>query len=328
MLGRMQGVGHISGRYVRFRDPPPRELAIARVAERQHNLIHLTQLRALGLSADAVRKRAAQGRLHRIYQGVYAVGHGRLGREGHWLAAVLAYGPSAVLSHRSATALWNVRGDSRAKIDVSVPGRSARSRPGIDIHRSVTLSPADVTTLDGIPCTTLARTLLDLAEVVDRRGLERAIEQAEVLRLFDLRAVEEVLIRANGRRGASVLRAVLADLQGPALTDTELEERFLALCRAASLPSPRVNEWLDIDDRPAIKADFLWRRQRLVIETDGWASHGTRQAFERDRFRDERLKLAGYESLRFTQRRIVNDPGGVLRTVRELLARREAAAAR
>ena len=326
MLGGMKGVGHISGKCVRFRDQPPRELAVARVAERQHNLIHLTQLQALGLGADAVRKRAAQGRLHRVYQGVYAVGHGRLTQKGRWMAALLACGQSAVLSHRSAAALWNLRRDNRANTDISLPSRSARSRPGIDIHRTVTLSPADVTTHKGIPSTTLARTLLDLAEVVNSRGLERAIEQAEVLRLFDLRALEDVLGRANGRRGAGVLRCVLADLQEPALTDTELEERFLALCRAASLPRPEVNAWLDIDDLPAIRADFLWRRQRLVIEMDGWEAHGTRQAFERDRRRDERLKLAGYEPLRFTRRRIIREPGGVIRTVAVLLARRATAA--
>jgi very-short-patch-repair endonuclease len=161
--------------------------------------------------------------------------------------------------------------------------------------------------------------------VVHRRSVERAIEQAEVLRLFDLRAVEEVLARAGGRRGAAVIRTVLAELEEPALTDTDLEERFLALCRAASLPRPEVNEWLDIDELPAIKADFLWRAERLVIETDGWEAHGTRQAFERDRRRDERLKLAGYEPLRFTRRRIVTEPGGVIRTVSEVLARRAAA---
>jgi very-short-patch-repair endonuclease len=237
------------------------------------------------------------------------------------MAAVLAYGPKAVLSHRSAAALWNLRRDNRAKTDISLPSRSARSRPGIDVHRTGTLTPADCTIHDGIPCTTLARTLLDLADVVYPRDLERAIEQAEVLRLFDLRAVDEVLARANGRRGAGVLRAVLAGLEQPALTDTELEERFLMLCRAATLPSPEVNVWLDIDDLPAVKADFLWRAERLVIETDGWESHGTRQAFERDRRRDERLKLAGYDLLRFTRRRIVADPGGVTRTVAQLLAR-------
>jgi very-short-patch-repair endonuclease/predicted transcriptional regulator of viral defense system len=317
----MEGVQHVPGACVTFREGPPRDTVIASLAESQHTVVSLNQLKAVGLTASAVRKRASSGRLHRLHRGVYAVGHGRLGRKGHWLAAVLTYGPSAVLSHRSAAALWNLRRDNRAKTDISLPSRSARSRPGIDAHASVTLTQADCTTQDGIPCTTLPRTLLDLGEVLDHRGLERAIEQAEVLRLFDLRAVEDVLERANGRRGASVLRSVLADLQEPALTDTELEERFLALCRAASLPSPEVNEWLDIDDLPAVKADFLWRRQRLVIETDGWESHGTRQAFERDRRRDERLKLAGYDLLRFTRRRIVADPGGVTRTVAQLLAR-------
>jgi very-short-patch-repair endonuclease/predicted transcriptional regulator of viral defense system len=321
MLVCMEGVQQVSQPAVDYVHEPPREAATARLAERQHGVVDVCQLTALGLGRAAVARRAAEGRLHRVHRGVYAVGHGRLTREGRWMAAVLAYGPKAVLSHRSAGALWGLRSDGRAKTDVSLPSRSARSRPGIDVHRSGTLTLADCTTQDGIPCTTLARTLLDLAEVVDHRGLERAIEQAEVLRLFDLRAVEDVLERANGRHGAAALRAVLAGLEEPALTDTELEERFLMLCRAASLPSPEVNEWLDIDDLPAVKADFLWRRQRLVIETDGWESHGTRQAFERDRRRDERLKLAGYDLLRFTRRRIVADPSGVTRTVAQLLAR-------
>jgi very-short-patch-repair endonuclease/predicted transcriptional regulator of viral defense system len=321
MLGGMQGVRHIAGPYVPFRNEPPRDTVIAELAARQHGVVSLTQLKALGMTASGVRKRAANGRLHRIHRGVYAVGHARLTKQGRWLADVMAYGPRALLSHRSGAGLWNVRADNRARTDVSVPGPSARSRPGIEVHRSMTLTPADATIVDGIPCTTLARTLLDLAEVVSPRSLERAIEQAEVLRLFDLRAVEEVLARANGRRGAAKLRAVLAGLEEPALTDTEVEERFLALCRAASLPSPEVNQWLNIDDEPAIKADFLWRAERVVIETDGWESHGTRQAFERDRRRDERLKLAGYQPLRFTRRRIVSDPSGVMKTVAQLLAR-------
>jgi very-short-patch-repair endonuclease/predicted transcriptional regulator of viral defense system len=296
-------------------------MALARLAMGQHGVVAAAQLRHLGLSENAVGKWARKGRLHRVHRGVYAVGHGRVTREGRWMAAVLAYGPKAVLSHRSAGALWGLRSDNRARTDVSVPSRSARSRPGIDVHGSVTLAPEDCTREEGIPCTTVARTLLDLGEVLDHRGLERAIEQAEVLRVFDLRAVEDVLERANGRRGAAVLRAVLAGLEEPALTDTALEERFLMLCRAATLPSPEVNVWLDIDELPAVKADFLWRAERLVIETDGWESHGTRQAFERDRRRDERLKLAGYELLRFTWRRIIADPSGVMRTVVELLAR-------
>jgi very-short-patch-repair endonuclease len=321
MLGGMEGVQHVPSVYRTLRDQPPRDRLVAGLAEGQHTVISLNQLKALGLTASAVRSRVGSGRLHPIHRGVYAVGHARLTKHGYWMAAVLAYGPGAVLSHRSAAGLWGIRPDNRAKTDISLPSRSTRSRPGIDAHASVTLTSADCTTEDGIPCTTLPRTLLDLGEVLDHRGLERAIEQAEVLRLFDLRAVEHVLERANGRRGAAVLRAVLAGLEEPALTDTDLEERFLMLCRAASLPRPEVNVWLDIDELPAVRADFLWRAERLVIETDGWESHGTRQAFERDRRRDERLKLAGYELLRFTRRRIVADPSGVMSTVTELLAR-------
>ena len=242
------------------------------------------------------------------------------------MAAVLACGPSAVLSHRSVAALWGVRPTNRSKIDVSLPSSAVRPKAGIDVHRSVTLTPADVTAVDCIPCTTLARTLLDLADVVNPRSVERAIEQAEVLRLFDLTAVEEVLSRAGPRRGAGVLRSVLAGLEEPALTVNDLEEEFLTLCRTVSLPSPEVNVWMDIDEGPAIKADFLWRRHGLVIETDGYASHGTRQAFEGDRLRDQRLRLAGYETVRFTWRQIADDPDRVAATVGAMLALRPRAA--
>jgi Transcriptional regulator, AbiEi antitoxin/Protein of unknown function (DUF559) len=298
---------------------------IGRLAERQHGVVSLSQLRSFGLSASAVRDRVRYGRLSRIHRGVYAVGHGRLTVEGRWMAAVLACGPKAVLSHRSAAALWGIRRDNRAKVDVSVPSPSARPRRDIHVHRSTTLSAQDVTTHHGIPCTTVARTLLDLADVIDRRGVERAIDQAEVLRLFDLRAVEEVLARSNGRRGAPVLRSVLAGYHGPTLTDEELEERFFALCRRAGIAQPEVNVWIALEDG-AVKADFLWRAERLVIETDGWGSHGTRRAFERDRRRDRRLRLAGYETFRFTWRELVDEPAGVGETLRRLLALRAAAA--
>jgi predicted transcriptional regulator of viral defense system len=164
MLGGMEGVRHVGQPGVDFRDQPPRDVAIARLAERQHGVVSLSQLNALGLGKAAVAKRAANGRLHRVHRGVYAVGHGRLTLPGRWMAAVLACGQKAVLSHRSAAGLWSLRPDNRANTDVSLPSRSARSRPGIDVHRSVTLTPADRTVKDGIPCTTLARTLLDVVD--------------------------------------------------------------------------------------------------------------------------------------------------------------------
>jgi very-short-patch-repair endonuclease/predicted transcriptional regulator of viral defense system len=304
---------------------PPIDVRIRDLAERQHSVVSLPQLQFLGLSARAVRDRVAAGRLTRIHRGVYAVGHGRLTLRGHWMAAVLAYGQDAVLSHRSAAALHGIRPDNRPKSDVTVPGRSARSRSRIDVHASTTLTAADVTTIDAIPCTSLARTLLDLAEVVNRRAVEKAINQAEVLRIFDLRAVHEVLSRAAGRRGASVLRSVLADYGGPTLTKQELEERFLALCRAARLPQPEVNAWITLGDGIAYKIDFLWRRERLAVETDGWESHGTRQAFENDRRRDRLLSLAGWTVVRFTWRDVERQPDEVTTTLARLWSARSGA---
>jgi hypothetical protein len=238
------------------------------------------------------------------------------------MAAVLAYGPRAVASHAAAAGLHSLRQDNCAKTDISLPLQSARSRPGIHAHAAATLRPSDVTTRHGIPCTTVARTLLDLADVVPRRQLERAVEQAEMLRVFDLAELHDVLARANGRRGAVVLRAVLAEVDDePGLTANEFEDRFLGLCRAAGLPRPAVNAWVRLDEGPPIRADFLWRDQKLIVETDGWGSHGTRQGFERDRHRDQRVRLAGWEPVRFTWRQVLCEPGWVATTTAALLAR-------
>jgi hypothetical protein len=226
-----------------------------------------------------------------------------------------------VLSHRSAAALHGIRRDSRAKTDVTLASPSARSRPTIDVHRSSTLEPADITTVDAIPCTTVARTLVDLGDVVNRRAVERALDRAEVLRVFDGKAVHEALARAGPRRGAGILRAVLEDYEQPTLTEKELEERFLALCRQASLPSPAVNAWITLPDGIAYKADFLWREHKLIAETDGRDVHTTRKAFEHDRLRDQRLTLAGYTVVRFTWRQVKRDPRSVAETLRSLLAR-------
>jgi hypothetical protein len=311
----MKGVQHVPAICPPQRMEPPLDVRIRSLAERQHGVVSLPQLQFLGLSARAVRDRVAAGRLTRIHRGVYAVGHARLTLRGHWMAAVLAYGPHAALSHRSAAALHGIRPDNRPKTDVTLPSRSARSRPGIDVHASMTLTEADLTNVYGIPCTSLARTLLDLAEVIDRQGLERALDQAEVLRIFHLRALEDVLARAAGRRGAGVLRDVLAKYDGPTLTEKELEERFLAFCRAAGLPKPGVNVWITLDGGVAYKADFIWREARLIVETDGWGTHGTRRAFEEDRRRDRRLSLTGWTVVRFTWRDVEREPAEVTETL-------------
>jgi hypothetical protein len=252
---------------------------LAELAATQHGVVELGQLRILGLSAGGVQHRVSAGRLHRVHRGVYAVGHAVLGREGRWMAAVLACGPGAVLSHRSAAALWGVRFTSRSVIDVTLGRPTRRARPGIEIHRTRTLRPRDTTRHHGVPCTTVARTLLDLAALIDRRSLERACEQAEILRLLDLHALIDVLDRAAGRRGATALRSVLATYaDGGPLTRSELEERLLEACERFAIPPPRVNALVRVGGDP-IEVDFSWPGQSLIVEVDGYRTHGTRGAF-------------------------------------------------
>jgi predicted transcriptional regulator of viral defense system len=300
--------------------PPDR--AIADLAARQHGVLCTAQLKALGVSSTNVFERTAAGRLHRVHRGVYAVGHPLLSREGRWMAAVLACGPRALLSHRSAAALWELRPTARARVEVTVPTPSHRSRRGIEIHRARSLTPADRASQRAIPCTSVARTLLDLADVLDRRALARACNQAEISGLSDLGALRDVIARARGRRAAVVLRAVLADAgRSETLTRSELEERFLALCLGAGLPQPRVNAWVALGEiaGDGVDVDFLWPGRRLVVETDGRAVHATRQAFGRDRRRDQRLTVAGYRVVRFTWDQVTRQPAEVTGTLRSLL---------
>jgi Protein of unknown function (DUF559)/Transcriptional regulator, AbiEi antitoxin len=294
------------------------------VAVKQHGAVGLDQLRALGLGAAAVRARAAAGRLHRIHQGVYAiVPRELLSREGLYMAAVLAGGPGAVLSHRSAAALLGLRSAGTSKIEITVPGRSGRSHAGIRVHRSTTLTPPDATRINNIPCTTVARTLFDLAEVLPRRPVERAFDQAEILELFDLKALKDQLERNPCRHGAPVIRAILEEHYiGSTATLNDLEEAFLAISRRAGLPDPEVNAWVLFDDGEGpILADFVWREQRIVVETDGRRTHGTRQAFETDRRRDQRLTAAGWRSLRTTWRQVTRRPQELAPVLRQVVGR-------
>jgi hypothetical protein len=257
-----------------------------------------------------------------MYQGVYAVGHALLSVDGHRLAAVLACGPDAVLSHRSAAAHWGIRPDSRGRIDVTAPGRRGRRPSGIDAHRASSLLPIDRTVVRGVPCTTLARTLLDVAGVITLRELRNAMTQAEVARIFDLTAIQEVIARSGRRRGVARLRLAI-ELHDPRdeRPRRELERRFLDLCRRAELPLPEVNAPLSPGAIP-IEADFLWRDAGLIVETDGRATHGTAKAFEEDRRRDQRLKVAGWEVIRCTWRQVTGEPESLVLTIRTLLNRK------
>jgi hypothetical protein len=284
------------------------------VARRQGGVITTAQLRACGLSLGAIASRAKDGRLQRLYRGVYSVTHRALRPEAVWLAALLACGLGAVLSHRSAAVAWRIRRDEHTLVDVTVARAGGRKQRGIEAHQCQ-LSPADVTRHRGLPITTPARTLLDLAEVLPRLELDRAIEEAMRLRLTTRADLERTLERHNGRKATKPLRAsldALVPLAGH--TRSELERRMLGLLADQDLPTPLVNVRL-----AGYTVDLLWPQQRLVVELDGYAYHHTPQAFERDRERDARLQRAGYRVQRFTWRQVTQDPAMVATTVAALL---------
>ena len=231
------------------------------------------------------------------------------------MAAVLALGEDAVLSHATAADLWGLRRSGSAAIDVTISSRAGHERrQGVRLHRAP-LPPSEVTRRNGFPVTTPARTLLDLGAVVGLRAVERALDEAERLNVLHRRALDAVLAANGNRSGRAKLAAVVAGHRaGSTLTRSELEERFLALCRAHSLPSPAVNARMG-----RYVVDFLWRERRLIVETDGRASHGTRAAFERDRARDARLTVAGYRVVRFTYRQVAEEGAAVAGLLRSLL---------
>ncbi len=235
------------------------------------------------------------------------------------MAAVLAYGARALLSHRSCAALAELVPSVPKLVDVLVPGVSARARPGIRVHRTSTLAPQDVTAIDGVPCTTVERTLLDLADVTDARGLERALNQADAQRILDHRALADLLARSPGRRGTCLLRDLLVETAEPAFTRSELEEAFFLLCRCAGVPRPLVNEALLVDGTETT-VDFHWPEHGVVVEADSRRWHSSRSAFEEDRLRDQRLTVAGYRVIRFTWRQIQREPARVSRVLAALLS--------
>jgi predicted transcriptional regulator of viral defense system len=297
---------------VQARTPP--DLRLAELARRQWGVVSRSQLFELGLRRGAIEKRLRAGRLHVLYRGAYAVGHTRLRPEGHRLAAVLACGPGAVLSHRSAAAHWGLLGTDQERIDVTAPA-TRHGIPGIRLHRSRSLDAQDSTSHEGIPITTIARTLLDLAATARSEQLERALAQAMQLRVYDHRAITDVIARCNGHRGTAILtRATAIE---PKITRSEWEKRMLRLVRGAGLPVPLCNESLHAPDHGWCIPDFHWPGHDLIVETDGWDSHGTRAAFEDDRAKDAALTAAGYRVVRFTW---LTADATILRRLKALLA--------
>jgi Protein of unknown function (DUF559)/Transcriptional regulator, AbiEi antitoxin len=281
---------------------------LAELAARAHGVVSATRLYEMGFDEAAIRRRVASGRLHRLYRGVYAVGHTVLHRHGCYLAAVMACGDGAALSHRSAADLWGIRTTDAGRIDVTVPRTSGvRSSARIVVHRPK--RPPETTRREGIPVTTPGQTLADLATALPRRPLEKAVEMAEARRLH--------VVVPDDHPGAKRLREAAAHAL-TTTTDSPLEDAFLELCDAHGIPRPLVQPVVE-----GYRVDFCWPAERLIVETDGYEHHGTRAAFGRDRARDARLTALGWRVLRFTEPQIRDEAPSVAVVV---LAARDPAA--
>jgi hypothetical protein len=294
----------------------PRDVRLAEIAARQHGVVAVSQLRALGFDSCAVARRVRAGRLHRLHRGVYAVGHAGITVEGGWMAAVLACGVGAVLSHGSAAALWGLLRPMAGPVHVTVPTHSGRGkRAGIRLHRCASLAvvkdPASAASADDadarlgsarnpppvsvrrrIPVTNVARTIDDIRSSLPPRLVRRAIRQAQVA-------------------GFSLGAGVVGDR-----TRSDFEGCFLGICRAAGVPPPRVNvkvgRWT---------VDFLWPARRLAVETDSYKFHRGSVAFEDDHARDLDLRARGYEVRRFTEHQVYEEAERVAADLRAAFAR-------
>jgi predicted transcriptional regulator of viral defense system/very-short-patch-repair endonuclease len=268
--------------------------ALAALAARQHGVVSVEQLRSLGFCKHAVRRAVERNRLLRVGRGVYAVGYLRSALDSRRMAAVLACGPGALLSHQAGAALQRLL-PSSPQLHVTVPhGRAPRA--GLVVHRSRLIHPEDRDVVRGIPVTSVARTLVDLAEDPDEQRLAKAVHEAEVQRRFDLHAIERVLDRLPGRAGRHRVARVLAAYRPhPNFTRSEAERRFLDLCKRHGLPRPQTNVWIGGQE-----VDAYWHDVGVVVQIDGAESHHTRRAFHDDRARDRRLAALGARVVRVT----------------------------
>ena len=291
------------------------EVRVADLATNQHRVAAYRQLRKCGLGPAAIRHRVGTGRLHPIHDGVYAVGHRDIGRAGFLMAAVLACGKGAALSHRTGADHRGLIRTSSAAIHVTVPSRYKPKVRGVIVHLTRQMTDADWTIVDGIPVTSVPRTLLDLAPLVSTRELVKALEQAERLRLFDLRAFEELLGRSQGRRGAKALRVALAEVCAEAPdTKSPLEDRFFDFCRDRGIELPQLNVVI-----AGFCVDAAWPSKGVVVELDSRAHHAGLEAFEEDRKRDTKLQVAGFQIVRVTDRRLTHEPDELEADLRSLL---------
>jgi Transcriptional regulator, AbiEi antitoxin/Protein of unknown function (DUF559) len=287
-----------------------RERELGELGNRQHGVISRRQLLDLGLGVRTIGRRLEAGRLHRLHREVYAVSDPRVGSRGRWMAAVLACGDGALLSHRSAASLWGLMRPSRV---VDVTAASGRRRPGIAVHECG-IFEEDRSLLAGIPVTSLARTIFDLAEVVDEDQLRRLSEEADRLGLLCVPELEAVCARCPGRRALRPIRRLIEDVHMPETTRSPLEDRVLDLCRKYELPAPATNVIV-----LGHEVDAFWPREKLIVEADSVAFHSHRAAFESDRARDAARQVEGYRVIRLTHRRLEREPSRVADELRRLL---------
>ncbi|MEZ5078500.1 MAG: type IV toxin-antitoxin system AbiEi family antitoxin domain-containing protein [Solirubrobacterales bacterium] len=292
---------------------------IASLAARQHGVVSRHQLLRLGLSRSEISRDVAAGRLHRVFRGVYAVGYARDDRKARMRAATLACGEGTVVSHRSAAALLGLIDRAPVVVDVIAPGSRGRAIDGIRAHRVPLPATSETGTVDGIPCASPARVLVDIAAEVRGRTLRSAFERAAARGVLDVKAVEAIAARPV--RGAAAARRLAgewrqaAPVAHPGRLKSPLEAMVLPLVVAAGAEPPRVNAPVRLADGTTIEVDFLWPAHRLALEADSRDFHATDVAFERDRRRDRELLRIGYSTLRVTRRQAETEPAAVAAAV-------------
>jgi hypothetical protein len=287
------------------------------MARGQHGVVARKQLLGLGMGEEAIKARMRRGLLRPIHRGVYAHGGGPLTANGRRMAAVLACGPEAVLSHRSAARFWGVFTYEPGKVETSRPAEGKTQHRGI-VLRQARLLADEVEEVDGIPVTSLFRSIFDLAAVVSRREVERAFHETEVRQLTSRVSLAELLRRHPGRRGAATIRAILASREPAGITENDFEELFVEFLDRYGFPRPRLNATLPIRGQ-LLRPDCMWPEHRLLVELDGRGAHGTERAFQGDRKRDRVLLVEGWRSTRVTWVQLRDEPDALAADLRELL---------
>lgn len=297
------------------------ETSLARLAGRQYGVVGRSQLQKMGLGEDAIRHRQRLGRLNRLHAGAFAVGHRVVPVQGWWMAAVLACDSDALLSHRAAAALWGLRSPVEGAVDVTLPRKSRSCR---NIRRHYSFIPIDERTVEeGIPVTTVPRTIFDLAASEPVDVVVALLREMEYLEHRDRLSLWDLVERYPGRRGVRRVRSALDRLkeEPPGRKRSKLEERFDPFLRRHRLPLPRFNDWITAGGK-RFQVDCHWPGTGQIVELDGWQGHKTRSAFREDRARDRKLKVAGYSVIHLTWNQLDDEPAAVASDLRALLTPR------